>query len=324
MEDEAILKKIAAAFPDAVIDAASQLGISKEQVTAAVDAWVAQGIPIEGDAARGYRLNPVLPLVSEDKVSALLNSAGYSVPLAVHLCVESTSDVLVSKARQGATSPEVLVAELQSKGRGRQGDVWVSPFASNLYFSLLWPTSAPPEALAAMTLAVGVTLAEVIEDLTGVSVQLKWPNDLYVQGQKLGGILVDWVSSAGESGAVIIGVGVNVLMEQLGSSQAITRPWTDLNQSGARTLDRDVLLGGALTALLRLLEEYPHRGLAPYLARWTERDVLRGQHVVFGSGAEDCGRAEGVDETGALLIATRRGTERVFAGDVRLQYETSH
>jgi BirA family biotin operon repressor/biotin-[acetyl-CoA-carboxylase] ligase len=323
MEDEAILKTIAAAYPGSASDPASQLGIAKEHVVGAVEAWVAQGIPIEGDATLGYRLNPPLPLVSEANVCALLDGAGYSLPVEVRLCVESTSDVLVSKARQGNASPEVLVAELQSKGRGRQGNAWVSPFASNLYFSVLWPTSASPETVAAMTLAVGVTLAEVIEDLTGVSVQLKWPNDLYVRGHKLGGILVDWVSSGGASSAVVIGVGINVLMNQQDSSSAITRPWTDLKRSGARTLNRDVLLGGALTAVLRLLEDYPQRGLAPYLERWAQRDLLRGQHVVFGADEEACGEAVGVDASGALLVATQHGTERVFAGDVRLQYEAT-
>ena len=212
--------------------------------------------------------------------------------------------------------PTLLVAEHQSAGRGRAGRSWLSAPGASLTFSLAWPFALPLGALAGLPLAIGLAVAEALGQL-GVTVQLKWPNDLLKDGAKLGGILIE--TQSGAHGVwTVIGVGLNLdlpdaLESAIGHGVA-SAPWL------AR-MDRDSLMASLLDALAAMLHQFSERGFAPLCARWNALHAYQGMAVsILDRGATlHEGVAAGVDESGQLLLDTASGRISVISGDVSLR-----
>ena len=206
------------------------------------------------------------------------------------------------------TRPCLLVAEVQTSGRGRQGRVWHSRAGASLTFSLALPLH-PPE-WAGLSLAVGVALAEALDPAAGDApprIGLKWPNDLWLRdapgstsslGRKLGGVLIETVA-VGERRMAVIGVGLNVLPQP--QAQELSSGFACLQELRPEA-DAPAALQRVAAPLARALKDFEHQGLAPFLAGYRRRDLLAGQPVstTFPGVAE--GVAEGIDEHGALRV----------------------
>ena len=245
---------------------------------------------------------------------AALSRAGVAVEVVAQ--TGSTNADLLARASTLA-APLLLVAEHQSAGRGRAGRSWLSSPEGSLTFSLAWRFDGGPQALLGLPLAVGVALADTLGTL-GQQVQLKWPNDVLKDGDKLAGILIETQSAPGGGTWSVIGIGLNLLMPdemeaQLGRSAA-GMPWL------AR-MDRDALMAALLDGLAGCLREFTARGFAAFSARWNLRHAWQGETVVLldGGVVRHEGRAAGVDDSGRLLLDTAEGRITVMAGDVSLR-----
>lgn len=220
----------------------------------------------------------------------------------------STNSDLLEACRQGAPiQPQLLVAERQTAGRGRLGRSWHAEPGAALTFSLA--CAAPSAALDALSLAVGTVLVEAL-DPEGLGLQLKWPNDLWWQRRKLGGVLIETVSHGGAPRAVVVGVGLNLVAPQV-----------DQPCAGLRELDPRWTATLALAAVLPPLAELllSWRGFGADLqARFSARDGLRGLPLSTGNGLH--GMAEGVDAEGQLALRDGDGHRHgLRAGEVRLE-----
>jgi BirA family transcriptional regulator, biotin operon repressor / biotin---[acetyl-CoA-carboxylase] ligase len=227
----------------------------------------------------------------------------------------STNADLLARA-PSLQRPLLLVAEHQSAGRGRAGRSWLSAAGNSLTFSLAWKVDGGPAGLAGLPLAVGVALAETLARL-GVQVQLKWPNDLLKDGNKLAGILIETQSAPGCVWAVI-GVGLNLVMPdeleaRIGRAAAAV-PWL------AR-MDRDELVASLLDGLAAALEQFARGGFGAFAARWNRLHAWQGIEVsIIDRGAVlHQGVAAGVDDGGRLLLDTADGRIAIVAGDVSLR-----
>jgi BirA family biotin operon repressor/biotin-[acetyl-CoA-carboxylase] ligase len=245
---------------------------------------------------------------------AALSRAGVAVEVVAQ--TGSTNADLLARASTLA-APVLLIAEHQSAGRGRAGRSWLSSPEGSLTFSLAWRFDGGPQALLGLPLAVGVALADTLGTL-GQQVQLKWPNDVLKDGDKLAGILIETQSAPGGGTWCVIGIGLNLLMPdemeaQLGRSAA-GMPWL------AR-MDRDALMAALLDGLADCLREFTARGFAAFSARWNLRHAWQGETVVLldGGVVRHEGRAAGVDDSGRLLLDTDEGRITVMAGDVSLR-----
>ncbi|GAA0420594.1 biotin--[acetyl-CoA-carboxylase] ligase [Massilia aurea] len=245
---------------------------------------------------------------------AALSRAGVAVEVVAQ--TGSTNADLLARASTLA-APLLLIAEHQSAGRGRAGRSWLSSPEGSLTFSLAWRFDGGPQALLGLPLAVGVALADTLGTL-GQQVQLKWPNDVLKDGDKLAGILIETQSAPGGGTWCVIGIGLNLLMPdemeaQLGRSAA-GMPWL------AR-MDRDALMAALLDGLADCLREFTARGFAAFSARWNLRHAWQGETVVLldGGVVRHEGRAAGVDDSGRLLLDTDEGRITVMAGDVSLR-----
>lgn len=207
----------------------------------------------------------------------------------------------------------IFFAEQQTGGMGRNGRSWASPASANLYFSVSRRFSRPLSMMSGLSLAVGIAAAEALHAMGFAGVRLKWPNDLWVDARKLGGILVQ-LRNGSPGCSAIIGIGLNVHMPNEAAGR-IDQAWCDLSQSGDAVVSRNEvaarLLGGLLPALARFDED----GLVPFLSRWPALDALHGKPVRVTDGAHQFeGTCLGIDAAGALRLRDGSGSERSFHG----------
>ncbi|MDX1698006.1 MAG: biotin--[acetyl-CoA-carboxylase] ligase, partial [Thiohalobacterales bacterium] len=220
----------------------------------------------------------------------------------------------------GAASGSVCLAEMQHGGRGRHGRRWISPFAANLYLSLLWRTPNGAAALGGLSLVAGIGLLRCLHGIGMTRAGLKWPNDVLVGDAKLAGILVDVMGEASGDCAVVIGIGVNVDMPA-DAAAGIDRAWTDMRSHvGVANLSRNRLAATLLDELLPALAEFEAGGLDTFMDEWRTHDVLTGRAIRLQLPDRSIdGRACGIDDSGALLVDTSGGRRRFSAGEVSLQ-----
>lgn len=236
--------------------------------------------------------------------------------------VDSTNSELMRRARNGSMDPVLLATEEQTAGRGRMGKSWQSQRGQSLTFSLALPLA--PADWSGLSLAVGISLAESLHP----EVQLKWPNDLWLQGRKLGGILVETAHTGQGSGAqrmVVIGIGINIArpaaasMAGLAEGSALGMPSVApaglaevcVGQTAGETLER---VAPALLGNVRLFER---EGFVPFVARFAQRDALLDRSVGLSDGR--VGEARGVDASGALMVKTASGVVAVTSSEVSVR-----
>lgn len=245
--------------------------------------------------------------------------------------IDSTNTELMRRARAGQTEPTLLVAEQQTAGRGRLGRVWQSDVGASLMLSLGLPMA--PRDWSGLSLAVGVSVAESLQPTLPPlepgqppRIGLKWPNDLWLSGdRKLGGILVETASFVAPQAAhpttaqgtaaryVVVGIGINVLPR---SGEGMSMPPGCL-QDVEPGLDAPAALLRIVPPLVAMLQGFDACGFAPVQPRFAARDVLQGRPVTLSDG--QTGTAHGVAEDGALLVHTAQGMQAVTSAEISVR-----
>lgn len=215
-------------------------------------------------------------------------------------------------------APLLLAAEEQTAGRGRAGRSWLAAPGDSLCFSLAWPYSGAVARLAGLPLAIGVALAELLR-ARGHDVTLKWPNDLLLDGAKLGGILVETAVARHDGDTslwAVIGIGLNV-------HPNVARDAGVGNEVAAlgKDIDRNALLAVIADALVAALALFDAQGLAPFVDRWQRWHAFAGLpvNIIEQDRLLNQGIARGIDAQGCLLLETDQGLVPVAAGDVSLR-----
>lgn len=300
---------------------------------------------------------PAKPDSALDAIQANLNAAAERIweassPACPQLSIEvlpeigSTNTELLARGRRGDTSPTLLVACRQTAGRGRQGRTWQAALGDSLTFSLGWPMDLDkvPGGGSALSLAVGLAVAQALDDgLNALPVPvrrptpvgLKWPNDLWLDGRKLGGILIEASPAPGldeRQRWVVIGVGLNIRegAAPMGSSALLPACPAHADSEGAtRLLTPGQVWSWVAPALIQSVQAFASQGFAPLQFAYSQRDVLSGQPVGLwttpGQGPADghppsqTGLAQGVSETGALLVHTDEGRQSWTTGEVSVR-----
>jgi BirA family biotin operon repressor/biotin-[acetyl-CoA-carboxylase] ligase len=220
--------------------------------------------------------------------------------------IDSTNSELMRRVRAGRCEPTLLVAEQQTAGRGRLGRDWHSQVGDSLTFSVSLPLA--PADWSGLSLAVGVSVADSLHP----DIQLKWPNDLWLHGRKLAGVLIE-TAGAGDQRSVVVGVGINIAPRE---AQGLSTPPAWLQE-----LLPDVDAGEALLRvappLLRALSAFQMQGLAPFLPGFALRDLLHDRAVTLSNGT--VGMARGVDAQGGLLLQTPAGMQTVTSAEVSVR-----
>ena len=223
--------------------------------------------------------------------------------------IDSSNSELMRRARAGQYEPTLLVAERQTAGRGRMGRVWQSQPGDSLTFSLSLPLA--PKDWSGLSLAVGLSLAESLHPHVG----LKWPNDLWFQDRKLGGILVEAASMGGRS-QVVVGVGLNIRPR---TSDGLNTPPASLSELLPELTAPATLVRVALP-LIQTLLAFEANGFEPLQNRFAVHDVLQGRRVDTSDGQQ--GMALGVGPGGALRLQTDSGVLDIHSAEISVRPQT--
>ncbi|MEW5948707.1 MAG: biotin--[acetyl-CoA-carboxylase] ligase [Thermodesulfobacteriota bacterium] len=229
----------------------------------------------------------------------------------------STNDVARDLAEKGAPEGTIVIAEAQTKGRGRLGRTWHSPTGAGLYFSIVLRPRLDPSDLPKITLLAGTAVAESIEETIGLHPVIKWPNDLLLAGKKLAGILTELYGDIA-SPYVILGIGINVYTRREEFLPELQETSTSLAMVGGQDISRADLMQAILMHLGRWYELFKKGAFQPILDAWRKRCVIIGARVRISSGEKELeGTIVDVDLSGALLLRDQAGQiRRILSGEV--------
>jgi BirA family biotin operon repressor/biotin-[acetyl-CoA-carboxylase] ligase len=212
----------------------------------------------------------------------------------------------------------LIMANEQKKGKGRHLRNWISPYNKNLYFNFLLPLNGVSLSQAPLFMQVtAIAIAELLKDLGIVGVNVKWPNDIWVNREKLGGIIAE-VLSVNSSYKLSVGVGlnVNVSREDL---MVIDRPTTSLSILSGENWNREILLQKIVLTLENAFESFQKEGIKPWLEKWEKMDLFLGNRVCIVEGEKKLeGILLGINENGSLALKTPEGVKNVFFGDLEI------
>lgn len=294
------------------------LGVSRTAVWKQLKKVEELGLPLESVKGKGYCIEGGLDLLSAAVIQE--NIASDVSALISHIdvrgVIDSTSAVAMEKAVQGIKG-YICTAEQQTAGRGRRGRVWASPYASNLYFSVVWEFGGGAASLEGLSLAVGVAVVDALEKSGLSGAELKWPNDVLYRGRKLAGVLLEMTGDPSGRCHVVIGIGLNVSMP---ASVSIDQPWIDVWSVSEAAANRNELLVAILNELMPLLSTFEGQGFSAYHDRWQALDAFAATEVAMTLGNDIVvGKAVGVDATGAIMIETPAGMRKFNGGEVSLR-----
>ena len=312
------------AHPDGVSGAqlAEQLAISRAAIWSRIEELRQVGFDISASPHVGYRIvSEPDALLADDLLARLGKTKVVGRDIRVFEQTTSTNDVIEKLARDGVKEGAVVFAESQTKGRGRLGRKWQSPTRKGLWFSVLLRPELRPQETTQLTIASATALRRAIKNVTGLSPEIKWPNDLLIGGKKVVGILTEMSAEVDRVRHVILGIGVDVNQDAAEFPLELRKIATSLKIEAGGEISRAELA----TEILRELDlDYARigGGKFPQLAdEWEAGCATIGRNVTIHMGDRKIrGRAESLDNDGALLVRTEHGhLERVTGGDVTLE-----
>jgi BirA family biotin operon repressor/biotin-[acetyl-CoA-carboxylase] ligase len=276
----------------------------------------ALGVKLHRVRGRGYRISGGLDLLDVEAIQRQLPVLDPIFNVQLHMSLPSTNQTLMQRQQQRSIHAEVVLAEVQTSGRGRLGRQWQSPFGQNVALSLGWNFAGGATALEGLSLVVGVSLAQALADLGVHQVQLKWPNDVLVGGKKLAGILLEMRGDATGPCHVVIGIGLNV---HLTHDDAIDQPWVSLSQLGY-TLSRNDIVAQILLRLNRHLHQFVRHGFSAVRDEWQKYHYYQDQPVqLLLAGKTVEGVCRGVDLVGALMVEHGGVVKAYSGGEISLR-----
>ncbi|OCG41601.1 MULTISPECIES: bifunctional biotin--[acetyl-CoA-carboxylase] ligase/biotin operon repressor BirA [unclassified Gilliamella] len=289
---------------------ATIFGITRAGINKYIKQLREWGIELTSVQGKGYCLVAPLNLLNKTKIDQHYQSNSRCEILPI---IDSTNQYLLDRIGQ-LTSGDCCVAEFQSKARGRRGRKWFSPFGTNLYFSMYWRLEQGVAAAMGLSLVVGIVIADTLHALSGQDIKVKWPNDLYLNDQKLAGILVELAGKTGDCAHVVIGVGVNLTMTNP-DTNIVNQKWANLGN-----VDRNLLVAQVAKTLKSQLIEFEKHGLVPFINDWNRLDnfVNRPVKLLIGDNIIR-GIAKGINDQGALLLEQNGKIEAHIGGEISLR-----
>ncbi len=308
---------------------AKRLGVSRAAVWKQVEDLRRSGYPIGASPRIGYWLEPDEDLIIPEAVAAAAERVDAATDgrrrvdwrIKYHLSLASTNDLAMQMAREGSPEGTVVIAEEQTRGRGRLGRSWYSPKGTGIWMSIILRPTCAPAATTAVTLVAAVAAARAIEIETGLKPGIKWPNDLLLSGRKACGILTEISAELDRVNYLILGLGVNVNHRVDDFAPEISGLATSLRIEVGRRVSRSALAGRILSEFGPRYHDFLERGFDSTRREWMERSAtLRRAVVVTGPASRLEGLAIDLDPDGALVIKTSDGDRhRVTGGEVTLR-----
>ena len=298
-----------------------ELHVSRTAIWKHINALRSSGYVIEAVPSRGYRLLSAPDVLSVEEIRAQLDAEVIGKQFVCLAETSSTNADAFRLAEQGATEGTVVLADMQNSGKGRLGRVWSSPQGVNLYTSIVLRPRVMPYEAAQLTFLSAVAVARSIELLTDIRPEIKWPNDVLIDGKKVAGLLNEMNSETDGVNFVILGIGVNLNMTADQFPEDLRHPATSLLLEQGHPVCRAKFAAVMINELDRLYAEFLTHGFGPVREEWQRRCNANGRELLVSDGGSETlrGMFAGIDTDGALLIQRADGkTDRIISGDVRV------
>lgn len=289
---------------------ASDFGITRAGINKYIKVLREWGIELSSIQGKGYSLKIPMDLFNKSKIDQYYQADSRVEILPI---IDSTNQYMLDKIPD-LKSGDCCIAEFQSKARGRRGRQWFSPFGTNLYFSMYWRLEQGIAAAMGLSLVVGIVVTQTLRELSGQDIKVKWPNDLYLNDQKLAGILVELAGKTGDCAHVVIGIGVNLNMTNP-DTNIVNQKWANLGN-----INRNLLVAKIAKTLRENLEKFEKNGLAFFIDDWNHLDNFIHRPVKLLIGDEVIrGIAKGINDQGALLLEQDGKIEAFIGGEISLR-----
>ena len=302
-------------------DLCQKLKISRAAVWSHIESLRDSGFEIIASPHLGYQLiSSPEQLIAEDLQSRLAGKTLIGRRIQTLQTTSSTNDEIEKAAQTGEAEGLVVFAESQNQGRGRLGRKWSSPTGRGLWFSVLLRPALTANECTQLTAAAAVSLVRAIRQSTGIRAGIKWPNDIQIKGRKVAGILTEMRAEIDHVRHVILGIGIDVNQTASDFTGELSSIATSLKLAFGKAVDRAQLAEQILRELDADYERILNHQFPLIAEEWAEHCTTIGKEVIVDVGPRRIsGRAEALDESGALLVRTQHGRmERVIGGDVTL------
>ncbi len=295
-------------------------------VTARVDELRAAGFEIDERPGLGYRIVSSPDRLIADDLHARLGPSSFIRDILVFAETDSTNQRAIDLGTSGAPGGIAIFAERQTAGRGRFGRRWESASHLGLWFSVLLRPELPIESWSRLTTWAAVVVADAVEDATGLSVAVKWPNDLEIGGRKLAGILIEMQADRTGAHFAVAGIGVNVNHTDDEFPEELRSRATSLRIASRRVIDRAALAATVLQTMSRRVGDIHDAGFPALLAEATRRSSLLGKRIALQTTTDRIeGVAEGLAPDGRLLLRLASGAiDVVGAGEATVLPAATH
>jgi len=298
-------------------DISLKLGVHPYVVYQAVRELRRWEFQIQSERGKGYKLVKSPDLILPGEIKKNLKSKIFGKKIYSYRKVGSTNVLGFRLAEIGAEEGTLLVADEQSKGKGRMGRSWYSPPRLGLWMSLILRPDIPPFKAPGLSICAGLALTQTIKEMTGIEAKIKWPNDCLIDGKKVGGILLELSAELDRINFVIVGIGVNVNHSTQDFPRNLSQTATSMKIKLGKDLSRLALLTSFLEKFERIYLDFKKNGLSPQREMIKSYSSLLGKKVTVKFGKEKIeGMAENIDENGSLVIKTQKGEKVVTAGEV--------
>ncbi|WP_221565165.1 biotin--[acetyl-CoA-carboxylase] ligase [Alkalihalobacillus sp. TS-13] len=300
------------------------LGCSRTAVWKHIEELRKEGYVVEAVQKKGYRITTRPNNLIPGEIKHQLDTKKLGHEIHYEESVASTQEIAHQHALKGAHEGSIVIADEQTSGRGRLGRAWHSPKGSGVWMSVILRPKIPPQKTPQLTLLAAVSVVQGIEEVTGVDAQIKWPNDILIDGKKVVGILTELQAEADRVNSVIIGIGINVNTPQDAFPDDIAAIATSLKIASGKEVERAYLVRAILEKMEKLYHLYLDHGFTPIKLLWEGSAASLGKRVrVRTITGELYGNAQGITEEGVLLVEDDKGTiHRVYSADIDIPRES--
>lgn len=300
----------------------SSMGITRAAIWKHIKSLQHEGFIIETKPRLGYRLVRIPDILDRTALLESIDTIIMGRNLEIYDIIDSTNNRARELALADAPEGTLIVAETQLKGRGRLGRSWISPKGKGIWMSLVLRPDIPPDKAPGITTLVAVAIRRVLNQLTGLDIGIKWPNDIIVNGRKVCGILTEMHGDMDKIYYIVVGIGINANLEESDFPAELTKTATSLYISTGQTVDRRSVIVQIMKEIENIYYQYIKYGNFEAILDECRRYsvTLNKPVIVIGRDEEFEGFAINFDTDGSLLVKKQDGTiTKVISGDVSVR-----
>lgn len=296
-----------------------KLGVTRATVWKGIKKLQEQGYQIESSTKKGYKLIETPNIISPGEIKHNLKTKVLGQTIFYQDIMESTNSKAKRLASDGAEEGLLVIADQQSAGKGRLGRIWESPAGTGIWMSLVLKPNISPQYASQLTLIAGLSICEVIKEVTGLEAKIKWPNDIVVNGKKVCGILTEMSAEMEGIKHIILGIGINVNMSSFPNTLSYA---SSLSIEGKKEYSRKSIIKGFLEKFEVDYIVYKNQlNLKAFLERYEKSCITLNKKVKLIMGEEEIiAQAEGITEDGAIRVTLEDGTTKdIVSGEVSVR-----